>query len=86
MAPAFNTLTAIRKGNKPDFDLSIRNKNDYFDFRFTGFIEVQTDGEYTFYTSSDDGKLNSMDNFPMFVSGKLLLLNLKLADIAYQVV
>ncbi len=53
--PDFGSLTAVKKGNVNSFDLSVRNKNDYFGFTFTGYINIPSDGEYTFYTSSDDG-------------------------------
>lgn len=53
--PNFSALTAVKTGTVANFDLSPRNQNDYFAFRFTGFVNVPTDGEYTFFTSSDDG-------------------------------
>ncbi|NJO02039.1 MAG: T9SS type A sorting domain-containing protein [Bacteroidia bacterium] len=53
--PDFNTLTPAETGNINNFDLSVRNRDDQFGFQFTGYVDVPTDGEYTFYTSSDDG-------------------------------
>lgn len=53
--PDFNTLTAVKTGTVTTFDLTPRNINDQFGFSFTGFINVPTDGQYTFYTASDDG-------------------------------
>ena len=38
-----------------NFDLSHRNRNDYFGFRFDGYIELPASGTYTFYVTSDDG-------------------------------
>ncbi len=53
--PDFGTLSPVKTGTVNNFDLSPRNQNDNFGFRFTGFINVPTDGVYTLYTSSDDG-------------------------------
>ncbi len=53
--PNFDGLTAAKQGNVTNFDLSPRNRNDNFAFRFTGYVNVPSDGTYTFYTSSDDG-------------------------------
>ena len=41
--------------NANTFDLSERSQNDYFGFRYTGYIDVPTDGTYTFYTNSNEG-------------------------------
>ena len=53
--PDFNSLTPVKTGtgNKPD--LSMRNREDNFGLRYTGYVSVPADGTYTFYTTSDDG-------------------------------
>ncbi|MFA5292187.1 MAG: glucoamylase family protein [Phycisphaerae bacterium] len=53
--PDFDSLTPIAKGRADNFDIGLRQQDDNFAFRFTGFIEVPANGGYTFYTSSDDG-------------------------------
>ncbi|SKC61487.1 PQQ-dependent sugar dehydrogenase [Ohtaekwangia koreensis] len=53
--PNFATLTPIETGNIATINLTPRNREDDYAFRYTGFIDVPTDGTYTFYTSSDDG-------------------------------
>jgi|GEM_PF-941229 len=53
--PNFDALTAVKQGNVTSFDLTPRNRNDNFGFTFTGFVEVPSDGTYTFFTTSDDG-------------------------------
>ncbi|MBN1411007.1 MAG: discoidin domain-containing protein [Spirochaetales bacterium] len=53
--PDFNSLSPVASGTLANFDISARNVNDYFGFRFTGYISITTAGTYTFYTSSDDG-------------------------------
>lgn len=53
--PDFTTLSAAKTGATELPTLALRNRDDNFAFRYTGFVDVPTDGEYTFYTSSDDG-------------------------------
>ncbi|HEY8401749.1 MAG TPA: Ig-like domain-containing protein, partial [Cytophagaceae bacterium] len=53
--PNFAALTPVKKGDETNFNLGQRTQNDNFGFVFTGFIDVPTDGQYTFYTTSDDG-------------------------------
>jgi hypothetical protein len=55
MLPDFTGLSARKLGNVVNVDLAPRNRETDYAFRFTGFIEVPTDGVYTFYTTSDDG-------------------------------
>ena len=45
----------VRNGTTSDFDISLRDRDDNFGFRYTGYVEVPENGEYTFYTDSDDG-------------------------------
>ena len=53
--PAFATLTPVKTGTTPSFDLTPRQREDDFAFRYTGYVTVPTDGTYTFSTASDDG-------------------------------
>ncbi|QHT69190.1 T9SS type A sorting domain-containing protein [Rhodocytophaga rosea] len=53
--PNFASLSALKTGTITDVDLSAANRAENFGFRFTGYIQVPADGEYTFYTISDDG-------------------------------
>ncbi|MBD0260574.1 MAG: hypothetical protein ICV83_33065, partial [Cytophagales bacterium] len=53
--PAFSSLTAVKSGNVANFDMSVRNRTDNYAFQYTGYVNVPADGQYTFYTSSDDG-------------------------------
>ena len=47
------------------FDISSAQQNITFAFNFTGFITVPADGQYTFYTNSDDGSNLYIDNVPV---------------------
>lgn len=53
--PNFDNITPVKSGTVTTFDLTPKAINDNFGFRYTGFINVSTDGIYNFYTSSDDG-------------------------------
>jgi predicted esterase len=49
-------LPVIKKGWTSNFDIvSHRQKNDFFAFRFDGYLNITTAGTYTFFTKSDDG-------------------------------
>jgi glucose/arabinose dehydrogenase len=55
--PEFGSLTSLETGRVSTFDVSPRNQNNEYAFRFQGYVNVPTDGQYTFYTNSDDGSL-----------------------------
>ncbi|HRC33378.1 MAG TPA: PQQ-dependent sugar dehydrogenase, partial [Bacteroidia bacterium] len=53
--PDFTLLLPKKEGNAANIDLTYKEVNDNFAFNFTGYIEIPTDGNYTFYCNSDDG-------------------------------
>ena len=53
--PDFGSLTPTATGVTGDFDLSLRQRDDNFAFRFTGSFTVSAAGTYRFNTESDDG-------------------------------
>ena len=60
--PDFDSLTPVKTGTEtatptdPNaFRLNEREQEVDIGFRFTGYIQVATTGDYTFYTNSDDG-------------------------------
>jgi hypothetical protein len=53
--PDFDALKPVATGSTDQFEISRRTQEEHLGFRFTGFIEIPTDGTYTFYTVSDDG-------------------------------
>ncbi|WP_375417157.1 PQQ-dependent sugar dehydrogenase [uncultured Hymenobacter sp.] len=53
--PPFASLTPVKTGTTAAFELTSRQRDDNFAFRYTGFVTVPADGVYTFYTNSDDG-------------------------------
>ncbi|MHC4751850.1 MAG: PA14 domain-containing protein, partial [Planctomycetota bacterium] len=55
LLPDFDSLIPAEKGTVSNFDISVRNQDDNFGFCFSGQINIATTGDYTFYTTSDDG-------------------------------
>ncbi|WP_439026766.1 PA14 domain-containing protein [Haloarchaeobius sp. DT45] len=53
--PDFSTETPTKTGGASGFDISVRERGSEYAFRFTGYVKVPEDGQYTFYTRSDDG-------------------------------
>lgn len=61
--PDFAQMTAVDSGRT----FQIRSENlgrrpDHIAFEFDGFIKLETDGEYRFYTNSDDGSKLYINN------------------------
>jgi hypothetical protein len=59
--PDFGALAPVKTGSVAGFDLSPRTRDDQFGFVFWGSVEIPTAGDYTFFTSSDDGSQLSID-------------------------
>lgn len=53
--PDFAQLTPSKTGVTPDVNLTPRSRDDDFAFLYKGYVDLPTDGKYTFYTRSDDG-------------------------------
>lgn len=63
--PSFNSLTPVKTGTTSNFDISVANRSSSYSINFTGYVNVPTDGVYTFYTTSDDGSKLFIDNVPV---------------------
>ena len=66
--PDFDSLTPTATGTANNFDIGLREQDDSFALRFTGYIDIQTAGDYTFYTNSDDGS-------KLYIDGALVVNN-----------
>ncbi|WP_046247454.1 PA14 domain-containing protein, partial [Hymenobacter terrenus] len=53
--PDFTPLTPVKSDNTATFDITPANRADYFAFHFYGYVTIPADGQYTFFTNSDDG-------------------------------
>jgi parallel beta-helix repeat protein len=53
--PNYDALTPNKTGTVGSLDLSIRNRDENFGVSFKGYVNIPADGQYTFYTTSDDG-------------------------------
>jgi hypothetical protein len=64
--PDFTKLSPSKKGIVPGFDIDeVREKEDHFAISFTGYLDIQKEGKYTFYTTSDDGSKLWINDFPI---------------------
>jgi hypothetical protein len=61
--PNFSSLIYRSAGVTSSFTILNRRQNDYFGFVLTGYVEVPTEGNYTFYTTSDDGSTLYIGNY-----------------------
>jgi alpha-L-rhamnosidase len=67
--PDISSLTPKKSGKAINLDInSIKERDNYFVIQWKSFIEIQKDGEYTFYTESDDGS-------QMFINDKMVVNN-----------
>ncbi|WP_435358727.1 PA14 domain-containing protein [Haloarchaeobius sp. DFWS5] len=66
--PNFDSDVPTTVGSTDSFDISLRQRGSDYAFRFTGYIEVPEDGQYTFWTRSDDGS-------ELFVDGNRVVEN-----------
>ena len=53
--PAFSSLTPVKSGIATAFDLGVRQRDYGYALQYTGYLTVPADGQYTFFTNSDDG-------------------------------
>ena len=54
--PTFASLTPTKSGTAPQVDVKSQRQRSYgYALRYTGYVTVPADGQYTFYTNSDDG-------------------------------
>ena len=69
LLPDVGGLVPVRSGRVFDIDLSsIDHRDENFGVQFAGFIEIKTQGEYTFFVASDDGS-------SLLVDGQLVVNN-----------
>lgn len=66
--PDFTSLVPVKEGTIRNLEISSRNQDDNFAFRFNGYILIPDDDVYTFYTGSDDGS-------KLFIDEKLIVDN-----------
>lgn len=66
--PDFDSLTPVATGQLDNIDISVRQRDDDFAFRFSGKIYIGETGGYSFYTRSDEGS-------QLFVDGQLIVNN-----------
>lgn len=61
--PAFGSLTPVSTGTVADFELAlVKPRDDHFAVVFETTLEIKEPGDYTFYTTSDDGSALYINN------------------------
>jgi len=55
--PDFDKLEPVSGGTTNRFDAKLSKKEENYAIRFHGYLEIPSDGIYTFYVHSDDGSL-----------------------------
>jgi len=60
--PVFDRLTPKTSGNTDTFSLAVAERKNDFALRFRGVITIPKDGEYEFFTKSDDGSQLFIDD------------------------
>ena len=66
--PDFDSLTPVATGQSQTFSLGASQQDDNFGFRFTANFNLSQAGNYTFYTTSDDGS-------QLFINGQMVVDN-----------
>jgi len=69
--PSFSALNPVKSGIVSNFDLNPADLSSDYGFTFTGYINVPSDGMYTFYTSSTDGSNLYIDDVLVVQNGGL---------------
>ncbi len=54
--------TPVKDGIHPQFNIDLREKEQFFSFDFEGYINIPKDGEYIFYLATNDGGRLYIDN------------------------
>lgn len=60
--PSYSYLTPIFEDTVGSFHPMLRNREDDYGLRFTGYILLETEGRYLFYLKSDDGSKLYIDH------------------------
>ncbi|MEO0895078.1 MAG: LamG-like jellyroll fold domain-containing protein [Bacteroidota bacterium] len=59
--PDFSTLSPKTVGTTSTVNVDMKEQGDLYALEFTGYIEIPTNGDYMFYTNSDDGSKMYLD-------------------------
>ncbi len=64
--PDFAKLKPVAKGRVFTFSpADIKTRQDHFALQFDGYVQIDADGDYTYYTTSDDGSKLFIDGKPV---------------------
>jgi len=70
--PNFAQLNSVKSGITPNFDLALATRAENVGLEFSGYLEIQESGRYTFHLVSDDGSQLFLANSPptLIVTGQ----------------
>lgn len=63
MVNDFLNVEPLKTGVNSQFNMDPREKEQFFSFDYTGYINIPKDGEYTFYLATNDGGRLYIDNY-----------------------
>jgi hypothetical protein len=66
--PDFSSLPVLKRGCVTNFDLQVRTRDEGVALVFSGYFGAPQDGEYRFWTASDDGSKLYLDDSPLRAS------------------
>ncbi len=65
--PQRREFVAVKTGNVINFDIGVRTRNQDVALDFTGYLQVDRDGLYTFWSKSDDGSRLFVESSPLHI-------------------
>lgn len=63
MVNDFLDVPPLKTGINPQFNMEPREKEQFFSFDYTGYINIPKDGEYTLFLATNDGGRLYIDNY-----------------------
>lgn len=66
---AIRDMKPVKEGTAKGFDISARKRRNNFAFAFRTFVDIETEGDYTFTLTSDDGSVLSVNGEELIDNG-----------------
>lgn len=67
--PDFDDLVPVKQGFVANFDPNVITRSNFVGLQFSGYVDVPSEGMYTFSTVSDDGSLMYIGEEPPSIEG-----------------
>jgi len=79
--PSFSRYTPRKEGIFDNFVFNSIQRNDYWAFEYKSYIEIEEEGTYSFYTTSDDGSILYIEDDIVVDNGELHGMEEKSGDV-----